>query len=224
MRTDRRNDASADFRRTIRTDPNTPRTAVQAAFGNAAPDPLLWADWTGAAYRHAGANDPAIRMAELDLPDVVGAKYRVGGGRGVATGLQTLDGAVGLLLDRRDYDESIVADGSGRPLLTWNTRSRTKRIVIHYVGASAKEAEFLAQKIREEGMTSGAEPVILRVRMRRSTLDRLTRCAEFDRVACGDNDTTAGRNLSAYALNVLLKAVEADEAKMERLRAAGVNV
>jgi hypothetical protein len=176
-------------------------------------DPLSWPDWSGTRYRHAGANDPRVRAAEPATPDVVGEKYIVVGGA-PPTGALPLVAALARLIDRAEPRDRVVVAGSHRPVVVW----RGAQPRIDYVGASAAEAR--AADASGLLVESGADHVILRIRMNRRTLARIKRAAERVRVATADPEGRRGKFVSTWALAVLLEALEALDREIEAVKAA----
>lgn len=180
--------------------------------------PLCWSDWSGARHRHAGANDRRLRASEPDLPDG-DAKYLVLGGA-PPTGCLCLADALERIHERDEPADRVVAVGSRRPIVAWGISPHRKRVLrVDHVGASAEESRIC----RESGLLheSGSDHVILRVRMRRSTLERIRRAAEHVRVRSGDPEGRQGKFMSTWVVSILLDALAQLEAEVSAVQAAG---
>lgn len=177
------------------------------------PTPIKFDAWTGARYRHAAANDPRVRAAEPSLPDVTGEKYIVIG-EGPPSGAMALIPAIERMLDQDAIEDRVVAVGSHRPVLVW----RADLVRLDYVGASPAEV----RAAEDSGLLDdrGEDHVILRVRMRRSTLDRIRHASEHVRARSFDPEGRKGKYMSTWALSVLLDALAALEAEIATLRVA----
>lgn len=180
--------------------------------------PLRWPDWNGARNRHAGANDKRIRASEPDLPDGE-SKYLVFGGA-PPTGCLSLFDALERMHERDAAEDRIVVFGSHRPIVAWGRAPHGRRVLrVDHVGASVAEARIA----RESGLLheSGADHVILRVRMRRSTLERVRRAAEHVRIRSGDPEGREGKFMSTWVVSILLDALAQLDAEIATVQAAG---
>lgn len=178
--------------------------------------PIVWDDRNGPRHRHAGAHDPAVRLCEPQQPDVTGAKYVVAGG-GPPSRAMPLIPAVRWLVDRERVEDAVVVHGSRRPIVSWRTVGRRTVPRVDYVGASIAEAK--AAETSGLLVESGTDPVILRIRMRRATLERIKRVAEHERQLYNDGRT--GKYMSAAVLTPILDWLERREAEVEAIAAAG---
>lgn len=203
-----------------------PHDALREVFGADTVFALItWDTWGGNRYRHAGSNDPRLRAAEPDLPDVTGNKYIVTGG-GTPSSTLTLVRAARWLVERGSNDDRVVVVGSHRPIVHWVRIG--KKIVprVDYIGASTAEARAIEDAKNADGdpilEESGTDGVILRIRMKRCTLNRIRVVSEHERRLFGDG--RVGKYMSTAVLTPILEWLdrrEAEIAAVQELRFSG---
>lgn len=182
--------------------------------------PITWETWEGVRHRHAGAKDPRIRLCEPNLPDVTGAKYLVVGGGGPPTGVQPLLNAVERMIDRADHSDRVVAFGSQRPIAAWKRVAEGRTAIrVDHVGASVVETKAIV----ESGSLDerGTDHALLRVRMRRRTLERIREVSEIVRRRYDDPEGREGKYMSTWVLGLILDAMDRVEAEVRAAEAAG---
>jgi hypothetical protein len=201
---------ASSFKRALQ-DTQTPRTLVVETYGDRL-DPLQFIEWAACnpPMRHAGAFDPQVRLAEPDLPDVTGVKYHIVGEGYRDPEIHPIIDAVEAMMEREVATDRVVVEGSGRPVAEWRQREGIRDPVpcVCYIGASIVESRAIDSVI--VGSTKrNRELVILRIRIRRSSLVRVRDAAEFVRVHEGDG-ASAGRNryLSAFCMSAILRETE----------------
>lgn len=183
--------------------------------------------------KHAGAADPRLRLAEPDESDVSGRKYRIDCASDARLNKRpgrplTLTQALEALVERENHDDRIVALGSNRPIVFWKIPEglRTHMPCVYWPGASVRESTVVLQSPLIQKRSR--EMVLLRVRCRRFTKDRIERASEYERILLGEvkvneaerrgakpltTPRVFGRksNLSAFCLGAILERCETIE-------------
>lgn len=175
---------------------------------------MTWDVWEtqNPPIRYRGGQDLRLRAAEPDEPDVTGKKYMLGS----STRRMTLSAAADQF---SEDDRKITVHGSGRVVAVWKKREGLRESVpcIHWVGASVAEANAL-HDLLGVGDRKG-EDVILRVRMKRATLNRVKRAADYEQSLFGDG--RRGQYMSAFALSAILARLDEVEAAQQQAETAG---
>jgi hypothetical protein len=200
-----------------------PRSLVVKTYGVGRLTGVRWAVWVtknAILSKHAGGYAPELRLLEPDLSDVTGKKYYVSAGKAVG---MTLARALSEMLKREDYDDRIVVCGSDRPIAMWKVPEglRAPTPCVFWPGVSVAEATAIQQSplIRQHSR----EMVLLRVRTRRSTKERIERAAAYEQIMFGEISAATAKsktpklfgrksNLSAFCLGAVLERVEKVEA------------
>jgi hypothetical protein len=195
----------------------SPHEAVAAIFGPTEDlVPIIWANWDGTRYRHAGAHDPRLRLREPNVPDVKGLKYRLVGS-GAPPRRMDLMSAIQWLLDRGDEFDTVIVDGSHRPVVSWQLIGNQSVPRIDFVGASVLET----RAIESSGVLpeSNRDMVILRIRMSRRTLRRIKDVASYEQQLYKDG--RKGKYMSAAVLGAILSWLDEREKVITAVRDAG---
>ncbi|NDC58448.1 MAG: hypothetical protein EBZ50_06420 [Alphaproteobacteria bacterium] len=124
------------------------------------------------------------------------------------------------MIDRDEPEDRLVVAGSHRPIVVWSKNNRGRYVLKpHFVGSSVEEV----RAVRDSGLLheSGADHVMLRVRMRRSTLERIRVAAEHVRIRTCDAEGRKGKFMSTWVLSILLDALAALETEISAVNAAG---
>lgn len=145
------------FKRALKARGESPHAAIREVYGPDAPiQGRLAEGWLASerGWQHQMANDPAIRVMEPDLPDVVGKKYYVhspspdGQAPRLVSGdqLVSLPEALRRLIRRKNVEEEVRVAGSGRPVAGWNRDSEAVGLGgAHLSGASANETTLVGE-------------------------------------------------------------------------------
>jgi len=212
------------FKRTLQSSPE-PIDFIRSVYGHAL-TALDWQQWTqtNVPVRFAGGYDPRLRLSEPNLVDVEGAKYALADkhgrtARATKNTRHALLTAVKHLIDNANTDESVVVEGSLRPIVVWKLIEGAPRPVprVYWPGITRAEAEAIELAGLLEP-TNKRAMVLLRVRVKKSTKDRIDRAAEVERKVYGEGSRM--RYISAFCLSAILARVEEVEAVQEKLKVA----
>jgi hypothetical protein len=189
-----------------------PRTLVRQTFGDGL-TPLTWFEWiadNAPAKRFAGAFEPRLRLAEPDVSDADGAKYIVVGSDYRSNKFRIVD-AVEHMLDREQTDDRVVVLGSLRPVAEWRIPEgmRTHVVCVVWGGVTLREAKLIESAVGD--VRSSAAMVTLRVRMRKGTLSRIKKAAEYERLVYNDGGKR-GQYVSEFCEGPIIQHLEAVEA------------